>query len=349
MKAAVLILGVTVIVSIPIFGQASGGAGGSGPYAVPSAAAYALLANAAREVVTKASVKDKDVAIYDAQVFGAIPAYQVAILHLQKTMKAMCPAKEASGPFTAALVPSVDLGGAASGLAALITALTPSYAIQGQAISFDNSTFVAAVSKEVGSRVTIPSYLLPATKDKDVKCGTEEKSFSLADLWYSAAAQASELRKQMSEIKGTDKEVEAKKKPIQDQLDAYGKVAEGYLAIDKGTSLLSKLLVVESLVKAIPGTGYTVLDLKLDAVGMEAVTRTWVGFKTTSFSCSVLAHYTVLTLTKTGGTLELKFVKTDTINLLASVKDEGKFATSSKTVPFQGQINGQDPRAKKPE
>jgi hypothetical protein len=317
------------------FSQTAGGAAGTGPYAAPSAAAYAIIDNAAYKIVKDNNLKDQPVVLYDAQFFSLISPYQTALLHLRKTMKDICPATGGAHAF--ALVPTLDIGGAASGLAALLTALTPSYSVQGQALTFDNSALVAAFAKEAGAGVVFPGYLLPSAKTRDVLCGQEDQANSLADLWYAAAAQASKLRSDIAQITGTTPADVASKKDLQDKLDAYTKVAETYLAIDKGTSLLAKLLVVETLAGMVPDAGVAVIDLKLDAVGMESVTRTWVGTKKTNFACSVLAHYTLLRLGRSGGTLTLKPSTTDMLNILTKVPNEDKFGTS---VTPRGVING---------
>ena len=138
-------------------------------------------------------------------------------------------------------------------------------------------------------------------------------------------------------ITGTTDADKAKKKALQDKVDTYQKVAETYVTIDKGTSLLAKLLVVESLLRTAGVTDVPVIDLKLDAVGMESVTRTWLGTKKVSFAASVLAHYTLLTLTKTAGTFTLTPSRTDLVSIYLKVPNEDKFASS---VAPRGVING---------
>jgi hypothetical protein len=81
---------------------------------------------------------------------------------------------------------------------------------------------------------------------------------------------------------------------------------------------------VERLLRLIPANGLAVIDLKLDAVGMESVTRTWFGTRKTGFACSVEAHYTLLSLTRDGMDLQ----RTDTVNIFLKVPDEDKSLTS---------------------
>jgi hypothetical protein len=336
MRIAIALTTMLTALAASSFGQASTGASGSGPYAAPSAAAYSILENAAHKIVAdNPAIKSKTVVLYDQQTFGMISTYQTAVEHMRKTLKALCQAPSVETP--KALIPTLDIGGAASGLAALVTALTPSYAIQGQALPFDNSTLVAAFAKEVGANVVYPGYLLPAGKQTDVTCQKVDDATSLVDLWYGAAAQAATLRAEIDKITGTTDADKAKKKALQDKVDTYQKVAETYVAIDKGTSLLAKLLVVESLLRTAGVTDVPVIDLKLDAVGMESVTRTWLGTKKVSFAASVLAHYTLLTLTKTAGTFTLTPSRTDLVSIYLKVPNEDKFASS---VTPRGVING---------
>jgi hypothetical protein len=281
-------LATILILTAPACAQAPAGAGasGTGPYAAPGAAAYQIIDNAAYKIVADNGLNGKTVVIYDPQLFGLVSTYQTTVEHLRKTMKAICPA--AAGA-ERAIAPTLDIGAAASGLAALLTALTPSYAIQGQALPFDTSALIAAFAKEAGVNVVFPAYLLPAAKMNDVTCKSDsetENTSSLVDLWYGAAAQVSPLQSAIQAERDPDK-----KKALRDKLDAYLKIAETYLAIDKGTSMLAKLLVVESLIRLVPANGgVSVIDLKLDAVGMESITRTWLGTKKTSFASSVLAQ-----------------------------------------------------------
>ena len=58
------------------------------------------------------NLKDQPVVLYDPQFFSLISPYQTALLHLRKTMNDICPATGGAHPF--ALVPTLDIGGAAS-------------------------------------------------------------------------------------------------------------------------------------------------------------------------------------------------------------------------------------------
>jgi hypothetical protein len=140
------------------FAQAPSGAAGSGPYAGPSVGAYALVANAAEKIVADNHLKGQRVVIYDAQVFSLLPTYQTAVLHLRQTMKGVCATTMSTEVF---LVPSLDIGGAASGLAALLNAVTPAYAVQGQALPFDNSALVAAFAKQAALVWFTPDIFYP--------------------------------------------------------------------------------------------------------------------------------------------------------------------------------------------
>jgi hypothetical protein len=265
-----LVLAIVLTLTATTRAQTPGAAssGGTGPYAAPSAAAYQIIENAAYKIVTDNNLSGQTVIIYDPQLFGLVSTWQAAVEHMRKTMKAVClPTPIVENAF----VPSLDIGSAASGLAALVTALTPAYAIQGQALPFDNSALIAAFAKQAGKKVVFPAYLFPAARTQDVTCKSDiDNTSSLADLWYGGAAQVPVLQSAIQAETNADR-----KKALQNKLDAYMKVAESYLTIDKGTSMLAKLLVVENLIRLVPADGaVSVIDLKLDAVGMESVTRT---------------------------------------------------------------------------
>lgn len=340
MKSLTTLISLLTVCMFSAVGQTapSAGATGGGPYTVPDAAAYAILDNAANTIFSNnKNYFSGPIIIYDSATFGLIPQYESAVQHLHKTLASMCPVPPAGEHPQIALGP-VDVGSAASGLAALVTAFTPAYTIQGQALTFKNSALVAAFAHQAGGKVVFPAYLLPPSKTKDLTCDESPGSSSLVDLWSAAAAQAAELRHQIANNTGTTQAGKDKSAALQKKLDAYSTVAETYLAVDKGASLLSRLLVVESLTRFATDAGATVIDLDLDAVGMESTTRTWIGFKKTSFACNVAAHYTILQFTEhKPEAIALTPLKTDLVNILLKVPDQDKFGSS---VSPMGLING---------
>lgn len=303
-----------------------------GPYSAPLAAAYADLTNAATRIVNDNGLSGTTIVIYDAQTIATLSSYQSAVEQLRSAMTKLCPAS--SGGFTAHVVPSLDVGGAASGLAALLQAVTPAYSIQGQSITFDNTALIAAFARAAGNNVIFPAYLSPAAKhDNILSCEQSASSLSVADLWFATAKAASDLVKSAAAAPN-----EAAKKPLQDKLDAFQKVSDSFIASDKGPSTLSKLLIAESLLRQIPDKSTVkVIDLKLDSVGIDSTVKTVLFWKSTQFTCTVMAHYTLMNLSKDGTVIDLKPYKTDSVIILSKVKDADKFGTS---VDPAGLING---------
>ena len=305
---------------------------GNGPYAAPLAAAYADLTNAATKIVTDNHLNGARTVIYDPQTFSSLSSYQAAVEQLRLAMTKLC-LPPAGGVVLPLIAVTADIGGAASGLAALLAAITPTYAIQGQSVSFDNTALIAAFAHVAGDAVIFPGYLPPAAKHRDdLLCGQQDSSSSVVDLWYGALKAASDLAAKAASSAAADKPI------LQAKVDAFQKVADSFVAIDKGPSMLSKLLVVESLLRQVPDkTSVHVIDLRLDAAGIDTKTRTILFWKSTKFNSTVMAHYTLLRLCKDGNEIDVQRVTTDNVTILSKVKNHDKFATS---VAPAGTING---------
>jgi hypothetical protein len=333
MKKTLLLTASLTLASLPSFSQNQS----TGPYVVPSTAAYALLDNAAASIVTDNGLAGKKVVIFDPGFFTSISSYQTAVFHLNKMMASVCPSVR-GGFQTEAIVPTLDFGGAASGLAALITALTPSYATQGGQVPIDTTALVAAVASSVGPSVIYPAYVLPASKRTDLSCNNYSGSTSIADLWNGLSNQVIQGQVDNAPRDGDSEAIKKEKKAKQDVIDAVKKSMDTYVAVDKGPSVLSKLLVVENFF-ALVGDSAKVIDLKLDLAGSDSVTRTWVGIKSTKASANVLAHYSVLNLTVTPATkaANLTLCVTKTVSVFTQLKSIDKFAESATP---KGMVNG---------
>lgn len=300
-------------------------ASGNGPYAAPLTSAYADLSAAARKIVNDNSLSGAVVVLYDAQTFATLSAYPAAVEQLRSSMSKLCAATP--GQFGSRLVPSLDFGGAASGLTALLGAVTPQYAIQGQSVTFDNTALLAAFVHAAGDNVIIPAYLMPAPQRGNVLTCEQESQWkasnSVADLWAGGAKAWSDTAKSVAAAPN-----DVAKKALQERVDSYQKVADLFIApaSDKGPAPLAKLLMVESLLRQIPdGKPAKVIDLKLDAAGIDSTTRTVLFWRSTKFSSTVMAHYTLMNLTKDGTAVELKPYKTDSVVILNRVKDAEKY------------------------
>lgn len=315
-------------------------ASGSGPYAAPLAATYSDLTNAAKKIVDATNLKNQRVVIYDQPTFSTLSSYQVALDQLRRAMESLC--QPVSGA-RAELV-TLDIGGAASGLGALITALTPGYAIQGQAVTFDNTALLAAFAHAVGNQVIFPTYLAPAAQKQHLTCAAPqgyETSSSVADLWYASLAQAAILAGQAAAMPETTDAEKARKKAVQDRVDKFQKIADALVAIDKGPSALSKLLTAETLLDLIRGqSSVSVIDLRLDGAGNDSFTKTFLWWKWTRFNSTVMAHYTKMAMSYDGKTITLRPETTNSVIILSRVASEPKFGTSEAPL---GAINAVNP------
>ncbi len=309
---------------------------GNGPYAAPLAAAYADLTNAANKIVAAGDLHAKVVVIYDQPTFATLASYPVTIDQLRLAMRGLCPAVP-----EAQLVPALDIGGALQGLTGLLNTLTPNYAIQGQAVTFDNTALIAALAHQIGSSVIFPAYLMPAATRNTLDCGNYSSSVSVADLWVAAVARAAVVAMNAASMPDSTDLQKAAKKAVQDKVDKFQKLADSFLATDKGPSALSKLLVAESLLRQVQGSSpVKVIDLKLDAAGVDSTTRTILWWKSTKFNCTVMAHYTLMNMSYDGHSIDLTPFATDGVDILSRLPDEGGFATSEYPL---GQINGANP------
>jgi hypothetical protein len=308
-------------------------ASGNGPLVVPTSAAYAELTNAANAILADIKVNfpsANTVVIYDAQTFALLPYYQSGFQQLQQAMSNLCQAEgKQIAPHVQA--PGVgDIGAAATGLASLVAVTLPALTIQGQEVKIDQSAFVAAFSASAstrGLRIFNPAYLLPATRsNRSFTCSDYHQTTSFADLWTAAAAEADTVPANPASP------------ALKTALAQYRKLADAYLAAEKGPSLLNKLLMAESLAGAIPDPATSVVvDMRLDAVGIDSTTRTILWWHSTKFSSNVIAHYTLLRPERQNQTIRLTVVKPGYVNVMLKNVNQNRFATSASV---EGAING---------
>jgi hypothetical protein len=154
----------------------------------------------------------------------------------------------------------------------------------------------------------------------------------VADLWAAVADQARILRAKP----GSDTDPASKA-----ALAEYQKILDVYLAADKGLPLLSKLLIVESLVfSGTDPSQVAVVDMRLDGVGIDSTTRTILWWRGTKFSSNVVAHYAILSVRRSDDKMSLTLVKPGYVNFMlkdvnqkgfgSSVQPQGNINTSSK-------------------
>ncbi len=304
----------------------------------PTSAAYALLTNAANQIVTDAHAsipKATTLVIYDQATFGNMAYYPSALGQLKSSMGHICDAITPPAPGTVTnFSVSVDAGSSASALASLIGLTLPAYAIQGQAVTIDNTALIASVeavaqAAPYSMNVINPAYLLPATQQSPLDCKSKNylKSSSVADLWAALADQAGILRAK----RGSDTDAASKA-----ALAEYQKILDTYLAADKGLPLLSKLLLVESLVFSVDPSTVAVIDMRLDGVGIDSTSRTILWWRSTKFSSNVLAHYAILSVRRSDDKMSLTLVKPGYVNFM--LKDVNQKGLRSSVQPL-GNIN----------
>lgn len=323
-------------IPISLFAQAPVPSG-TGLYVAPTSAAYADLTNAARAILADLQSNfptAQTYIIYDQQTFAAIPYYESALNLVRNSLKKIWLAEGKSCGLRSNALDLTGLGTAASGLASLIAVTLPSYAIQGQSVTLDTSAliaaFAAAASSSVPPRtVILPAYLLPATASGRPlqSCNEFDASDSLADLWSAAATEASNAQLLPA----------ATKDPLKTALDDYQKLRDVFLASDKGVPLLGKLLIVEGLAKLIVNPAQlAVVDMKLDAVGIDSTTRSVLWWRTTRFSANVMAHYSLLSVQGSGHGFALALKKPGYVNIVTQNVDPKRFSSS---VAPAGKIN----------
>ncbi len=314
---------------MPGFAQSASSASGNGPFVVPTSSAYADLDKVVTAInnTNSETLKDRKVIFYDPQTFGTLPMYPSAVDQAKDVLRRLC-ARAESDLVSAEAAADVlsGAGTAASGLAALLGAVTPAYAIQGQAFTIDNNALIAAFLKARPDSI-IPAYLAPAAASSLPECGEAPYSRSFAALWAAAAKEAVKVRA-LFKPDITD----AQRKLIQDALDYYQAMRDAYLAADKGPSLYSKLSVAETLWDALNVTDVNklpvILDMKIDSAGIDSSTRTILFWKKTTFSDNLLVHYFLFTVTRqeavgTGApAYTLQLAKADTVNVITRDQNE---------------------------
>jgi hypothetical protein len=294
---------------------------GNGVLAAPTSAAYADLTNASNKMLGdlhSALPHANTIVLYDATAFAAVPYYGSTTDLVRTAAGNICAAD--TGTFgSRAIVPTVDVGTSAAGLASLIQLTIPTYAIQGQNLALDNSALVgsfATAAKATGYTVINPAYLLPAVSQNTLTCGNFESSTSLADLWKFVNSQAS-----------ADHAKAASQKPLQDALDAFQKMKDVLLSSDKAPPLLGHALAVESLARSVEQPSQVaVIDMRLDAVDIDSTTKTVLWWRKTKFSANVAAHYWIFSAHGSGAGFGIVLVEPGYVNILTKNLDLKSYA-----------------------
>ncbi len=288
---------------VPLYAQSATPAAGSGVVAAPTAAAYADLTIASDKMLgdlKHAVPRANTVILYDGPTFSAVPYYAGALDLVRTSAKLIC--SSASTPGTRsprAIVPTLDVGTAASGLASLIQVTLPAYAINGQTLVLDNSALIgsfATAAKSRGFTVVNPAYLLPAVSQHTLEA-SHARTLPNAD-----------------------------KKPLKDALDGYQKLRDVFLAADKGPPLLSRVLTVETLGRTLESPAMVAaIDMRLDAVDIDSTTRTVLWWRKTKFSVNVAAHYWLFSAHGRGEQFALKLEQPGYVNILRKDINEKGF------------------------
>jgi len=295
---------------------------GNGVVAAPTSAAYADLTNASDKMLgdlRAALPAAKTIVLYDAATFAVIPYYASTTDLVRTAIENICSAGGIAAP--RAIVPSVDVGTSAQGIASLVQLTLPSYAIQGQNLALDNSALVgsfATAAKGTGYEVVNPAYLLPAVSQTNLTCGTAASSQSLADLWKFVNDKASASRDEATA-----------RKPLQDALDSFQKLRDVLLSADKGPPLLGRALVIESLARSVETPErVAVIDMRLDAATIDSTTKTVLWWRKTKFSASIAAHYWIFSAHGSGAQFGIKLEAPGYVNLLRKDVDLAGFAVA---------------------
>lgn len=304
---------------------------GNGPYVAPLSIAYSELTNAGNAIVSDIKqqptfARVTTVVIYDATMFAAVPYYSTAVQQVKQEFGDLC----RTGGVQPRVLAPIDIGSAAAGLTALINATVPYTVTQGQPVTFDNTALIAAftaVAQRQGLTVLNPAYVLPASKVQNLSCATYGASESFADLWNGLQVQATQLRIAPH----------ADQDPVKSMLAHYQTLSDLYLNAEKGLPLAAKMLLVESLERAITDPGSAVItDMHLDAAGIDTTTRSLLWWRKTTFSSTVLAHYALLSVQGARPSYTVALQKSGNVNILVQNLNRKDFTPNTSP---QGMIN----------
>lgn len=291
--------------------------------AAPTAEAYVELTNASDKILAdlrSALPQARTIILYDAAAFTVVPYYPGTTDLVRTAAATICDAEAMAAP--RAVVPTVDIGSAAQGLASLVQVTLPTYSTQGQNLALDNSALVgsfATAASESGYTVVNPAYLLPAISQLDLDCQKAKGSGSLADLWKFVNSEAIAMQKRAES-----------KQPLKDALDALQNLKDILLASsDKGASLLARSLQAESMARAVgQQSQVAVIDMRLDAANIDSTAKTMLWWRKTKFSANIAAHYWIFSATGTNAQFAVTLVHPGYVNILQKDVNLKTFALS---------------------
>jgi hypothetical protein len=263
----------------------------------------------------------KTIILYDPNIFSVIPYYASTTDLVRSAATSICSAEQPG--LSPRIEPTLDIGGAAQGLAALIQVTLPSYAINSQNLTLDNSALVgsfATAAKAMGYSVVNPAYLLPAVSQSQLTCQTFKASTSLADLWKFVSSEASTAQPQ-AEVKPL----------VKTALDSFQKMKDALLtSADKTPPVLGRALAVESLTHNVDNPAQVaVIDMRLDAADIDSTTKTVLWWRKTKFSANIAAHYWIFAAQGAGTQFGITLVQPGYVNLLRKDVDLKGFAVGS--------------------
>ena len=295
---------------------------GNGVVAAPTAAAYQELTNASNQMLKDLAhilPQAKTVILYDPNLFSVIPYYASTTELVRGAAADLC--NLPGGIASAHILSSVDIGEAAQGLASLVQLTIPNYAIQGQALTLDNSALVgsfAAAARASGYVVVNPTYLLPAVSQSKLTCETAKTSTSLADLWRFANSEAGAQQARLISRQAPSAAIQA-----------FVALRQALNSSDKGPPLMARVLAAESLWKVIQHPEeVAVIDMRLDAADIDSTTRTVLWWHKSKFSANIAAHYSIFSVHGQDNQFSIQLVEPGAVNILRRNIDAGTFAIS---------------------
>jgi hypothetical protein len=255
----------------------------------------------------------RTVVLYDPNLFSVVP-YYLSTTDLVRTAAASLCTASFSAASPRVVGPSLDIGGAAAGLAGLLQLTVPSYTAQSQTLPLDNSALVAnfaTAARTAGYVVVNPAYLLPAVSQADLTCQSARSSNSLSDLWRFANS-------------------EAGKTTANPALEAFQKMRQALTSSDKGAPLISRVLAAESLARAIDKPAeVAVIDMRLDTADVDSTTKSVLWWRKAKFSANIAAHYWIFSVTGEGARFGIQLLAPGYVNILRTNVDLATFSVGA--------------------
>jgi hypothetical protein len=306
------------------------------PVAEIDAVAYDNLRKNASQMLDAVKSLGNSFVIYQSQLFSKLPLYYPALREADGVRQTLCGVRNVPPPHSAELsvTTTLDIGGALSGLAAILALFKPSLTIAALELPPADQALIAdfaSAALGVGKTIYVPGAMAPNLEptnplatDICLAVNLEEqdpgvKNPSISQEWQAADTVAMELWQKLSNWTSAQLSSPAGKS-IKDALDAYATILKKQTTTDAGgNSPLATYIAAGRLKLILETRKPLVLVLGVDDIGGTGWVKSKAFTVPVTYSGGASSHYYVFS---SGSVQDSHVVAAGTVTSLDTALDQ---------------------------